>query len=76
MLALLEQTEEQAEGCEQQGKMGVSIHSLFQAGVEEGKIPDEEFKKVELGEKKQSTWFNPPVLSHPRKHSGGTEELE
>lgn len=54
--------------------MGVSIRSLFQAGVEEGKIPDGELKKVELGERKQPTWFNPPALRHPGEHSVEIEE--
>ena len=73
-LLLLKQNKEQAEGCKQQEKMGISIRSLFQAGVEEGKIPIGELKKVQLLKKKQPTWFNPPPLRHAGEHSVEIEE--
>jgi hypothetical protein len=54
--------------------MGVSIRALFQAGVQEGKIPDREFREIELKEKKQPSWFKPPAVKHPGRHSIEIEE--
>ena len=68
------QTKEQAEGCTEQEKMGVSIEALFKAGVQEGKIPDNVLKKVEIEAEKETAWFKPPVGRNSGGHSVEIEE--